>query len=1032
MTEKRKKTMGGISLIANSGIQFVVRQIRIDVANANRLLFHEWFDEDLVQFNLELAYYLRQNQKIVKLWDLEDCDFIDNVTGTLKVDENEILSNPNIKIIHEGEVTSCSEAFYMSPSDRNSKMDSLFDQWLPVPYFELDTLGDLKLGPYNWCRCKIMPIEKTEEYISATLLLAFDTHALYGDTLEYSECPIFESDSEMTKEFRFCNQPSKTLDFCSGKNTWVRNMLMAMVHGVSDLEDIRIDERKKERKYAFLASYIWLMDYLSKNCELPEVQLNRDRGVESVPVEMIIDIGNSRTAAVLYEGDFSKVKPLALQNFTIPVNDKGELNRTEESFDMRVAFQKVDFGENMVGSMQFVWPSMVRLGSEAQQLTYKTVDLAEGDEIYSTYSSPKRYLWDSKARKEEWRCVRKDVNGKHEVPTIEGISNFFKDDGELDKDECGYGYHYSRKTLMTLAFMEIMAQTNVQINSYDYRSIKQKQSRPRCLDKVIITCPTGMSKKEQITLHDCLKDALFILDKYYRNNDDSYVPNQVKIIPDLEKASEDNPVWMYDEATCSQFVYLYGLLTETYHNCSKEFFEVYGRKEKVKVGDTIEEKDRLVIGSLDIGAGTSDIMICQYEYNEKNPSQLKPVPLFWDSFDQAGDDMLKELISNVLIQGKDGILEQVLVNSGDTLPSIRSKLFSFFGRNQTDHSFRHQNLRRDFNLQVLVPLMYEFLRLLENGEGERDVTYNDVFGSVPPSQPVLDRFKEVFGLELPSIVWKYNKSVVSKHISRSMDSFLETIASIMYGYGCDIILLSGRPTSLEPIKDTFLKYSPIEPDRLIRMNSYRVGDWYPFMDKSKRCINNSKSVVPVGAMIGYLASSTGAYNGFSVDISELAARLTPTTDYFVVNDAKVQINSCFIKPKSRTGTIVVNNFPVYIGTKQYDLPSYPVRPFYVLALNREGVEEKIKDKHKDKLLTKKDLQLLVSEYFEKALKNSPLLFTLYRDNEMENKEDLGIESVIADNDEELSPNDFQLSIQSLNDPDCYWLDSGVFDINIGV
>lgn len=1014
--------MGDISLIANTGIQLVTRQIRIK-HDSDRLIFHEWFDEDRVEYNLEIAYNLRQNQKIVKLYDLEDCRFVDSVTGELNVGENEVLCNPNVKIIHEGDVQSCADLFYMSYDDRNSKVSSLMNQWLPMPYFELDLLGELKLGPYNWCRCKIIPQETNDEFTTATLLLAFDTHSLYGDGDDHSECPIFESDSEMSKDFQMCNQPSKMLDFCSGKNSWVKMSLMNMVHGVTDLEDIRIDERRKERKYSFLASYIWLIDYISKNCGLPKVQLFRDRGVENVPVEMIIDIGNSRTAAVLYEGEFDKVKPLALQNFTNPIGKNGELNRTEESFDMRVAFQKVIFGDNMVGSTQFIWPSMVRLGSEAQFLTYQTSDLAEGDEMYSTYSSPKRYLWDSKRRKEEWRCVKVGNEERNEVPTIEGISNFFSDNGDIDRDECGYGCHYSRKTLMTFAFMEIIAQANVQINSFEYRSFKGKRSRARYLDKVIITCPTGMSKNEQRTLHECLKDALYVLEKFYRNNDETYVANKVKIEPDLDKVNEDNPMWMYDEATCSQFVYLYGLLTETYQNCSNEFFKVYGRKRN--------GKDSIVIGSLDIGAGTSDIMISQYDYNEKNPSQLKPIPLFWDSFDTAGDDMLKILISNVLIQGKDGILEQTLLKKGMDLAGIRSRFFTFLGRNQIEQSFVDKNLRRDFNLQVLVPLMYEFLRLLSNGEGSREVTFEDVFAKVPPSQAVLEKFKSVFDIELSEITWSYNKAVVSRHIARSMDAFLQKIASIMYAYGCDIILLSGRPTSLDPIKDTFLKYAPIEPNRLIRLNSYRIGDWYPFADKAKRCINNSKSVVPIGAMIGYLASSAGGYNGLSIDMSELAKDLTPTTDYFIVNDSKVQINSCFLTPNSKQGDLVANNFPIYIGSKQYDLAMYPVRPFYVLDLNREGVTAKLKKEAKGKALTENDLQYLAKDYFEDLLRNSPLTFTITRDDFKLNKEILSIDAVKADNGDPLPTEDFQLSIQSLNDPDCYWLDSGIFDINIG-
>ena len=48
----------------------------------------------------------------------------------------------------------------------------------------------------------------------------------------------------------------------------------------------------------------------------------------------------------------------------------------------------------------------------------------------------------------------------------------------------------------------------------------------------------------------------------------------------------------------------------------------------------------------------------------------------------------------------------------------------------------------------------------------------------------------------------------------------------------------------------------------------------------------------------------------------------------------------------------------------------------------------------------------------------------------ENKEHLIITSVIGSELSEVAVNDFTLTIQSLNDPDCYWLDSGEFNINI--
>lgn len=1014
------------TLIANSGIQMMTCDMTIDLNSKSKHIFHEWFDEEEVQTNLEFAYFLKESEKVVRMADLESCRFL-NPDGTLNVREEEVLANPNMEILYEGDIEDSDEIFSLKLSDeRYCKLDAMFGHWLPLPYFELDALGNCKSGPYNWVRCKL--IKKgvcSKGEIPVTILLAFDTRSIYEEPDDYVECPSFISDSEKEKHFKLNADALGLLDFCSGKNSWIRTYLMNMVHGVIELDDIKVKEN--EYKYSFLATYLLLVDYISKSNILPNIRLMRDRDVKQIDVEMIIDIGNSRTAAILFEdGDFTKVKPLRLQNFTKPITETGKLNRTQESFDMRIAFQKVSFGENtMVGSSQFIWPSLVRLGSEAEHLTHETVSLAEGDEILSTYSSPKRYLWDLKPRQEEWRCVRHSIEGRNEEPIIEGISNFFSDDGRIDQDGFGVGLHYSRKTLMTFAFMEIISQAQVQINSFEYRDFHGKISTPRRLDRIILTCPTAMSKNEQLSLHGSLKDALYVLNQFNGNIDSTSIPINVKVVPELSK-KKDNPQWIFDEATCSQFVYLYGQFSETYLNNSKEFFDIYGSKRETENG-TIG--DSLIIGSLDIGAGTSDMMVCRYEYNSDNPSRLKPIPLFWDSFDYAGDDMMKVLIENILIQGKNGIIEKELSKRAIDDVDIRKMLYQFFGGDNNHLSFKDRTLRRDFNLQVCVPVISYFLDLLSKEEVYREISYDEIFVDNSPSDLVLEKFEKHFGFSLKEIRWTYDSSILAQNIEHTMNDLLENVATIMYSQDCDIVILSGRPTSLYPIRDIFLKYFNDTPNRLIILNKHRIGRWYPFANEFGY-LSNSKSVVPVGAMIGYLASNAGGMNNFSLDLSKLGELLKPTTEYFILKDSIVQQNKCFITPESRTGQLILNSFPAYIGCKQFDLPLYPVRPFYVLELNDNNILKKIQNSHPDKVLTDSEKQYLMREYKDKLMSNAPLTFTLERDDYEENKEHLVISSVEGDESGDVSTKDFVLTIQSLNDPDCYWLDSGAFNINI--
>lgn len=1021
--------MNDFTLIANSGIQYFSTKMEIDLNSGFKILFHEWFDEPNVQEDLEFAYCMPDSQQVYRWLEMRRRNFIDD-NGKLQCKEDEVKADPNLHPLEEGVVMDDSDRFYyMKFSDKHCKatMQALFNQWIPVPFLELDATYAEKPGPYNWCRCKIIPQEVTEKSIIAQVLFAFDTRALYqeiGDE-DFPECPYFESISELKKEFRFCDKKALLIDFCSSGENWVRSYLMYLTYGVSDLEKVKEDEKKN--KYYFLASYMLLIEYMSRHLNLPTITLYRDRDVQKINVEMIIDIGNSRTAAILYEQDFSKVEMLRLQNFEEPVLEDGSLNRTQESFDMALAFQKVDFGKKAhVASHQFVWPSMVRLGIEANHLTHQTISLTQGDEIFSTYSSPKRYLWDGKIRREEWRCVHINKNGQNEPPIIEGISNFFDDDGTLEKDGLGYGSHYSRRTLMTLAFMEILAQASVQINNYEYRAKLGKPSTPRYLDKIILTCPTGMSKNEQLALHQCLKDALFVLQNFYKNNDATYVEKDIAIVPDLDNRRQQANKWIFDEATCSHFVYLYGLFTHTYQNCSNEFFRMYGQRRE---NENKQMVDSIRIGSLDIGAGTSDIMICQYDYDPIFPSRLKPVPVFWDSFDTAGDDMLRKLISNVLLQGDDGVLEQGMIRRGWDAKRFRKVLFNFVGGNHREKSFEDRVIRRDFNLQVLVPVMYRFLQLHSEDTKYARLSYDDIFSKEPPSKEVLAAFERHFEMPLQDIVWEFDYDVVSRHIERSMDELLRIIATIMYAYDCDIILLSGRPTSLKPIKDTFLKYFPVAPNRLIILNKHRIGTWYSYVDEFG-VINNSKSIVPLGAMIGYLASSAGGYNNFSLDLSVLGEKLTPTTEYFLVNDTHASINKSFITPTNQLGKVKENSFPIYIGCKQYDLSLYPVRPFYVLDFNEEAIVNRIKAEHEGEDLSPQKLQQYYNDHKAKILRFSPLEFTIEREDYQEGKEKLKITAIENSMQETIPVNDFQLSVQSLNDPDCYWLDSGSFEINI--
>jgi Uma2 family endonuclease len=157
---------------------------------------------------------------------------------------------------------------------------------------------------------------------------------------------------------------------------------------------------------------------------------------------------------------------------------------------------------------------MVRLGVEAKELIHQGINLNTGADRTTTFSSPKRYLWDNQPQHVDWEflTLKGEIN-KARLVHIKGISEQLSSDGSISADSSGgINKVYSRKALMTFAFLEVLAQAKMQINSYVYRHKWGDESKPRRIGRLIVTCPTAMSRLEQIALRKCAEDASIILD----------------------------------------------------------------------------------------------------------------------------------------------------------------------------------------------------------------------------------------------------------------------------------------------------------------------------------------------------------------------------------------------------------------------------------------------------------------------------------------------------------------------------------------
>ncbi|MBK7226864.1 MAG: virulence factor SrfB [Saprospiraceae bacterium] len=118
---------------------------------------------------------------------------------------------------------------------------------------------------------------------------------------------------------------------------------------------------------------------------------------------------------------------------------------------------------------------------------------------------------------------------------------------------------------------------------------------------------------------------------------------KIEIIPrPKDVAKEDHQLderldWIYDEASCSQINFIYSEIAKKYSSNYKDYFDIYGKKEN--------GHNTLTVATLDIGGGTTDLMINKYRYDENDKfPHLTPEPIFYETYSSAGDDLVKNLI----------------------------------------------------------------------------------------------------------------------------------------------------------------------------------------------------------------------------------------------------------------------------------------------------------------------------------------------------------------------------------------------------
>lgn len=810
-------------------------------------------------------------------------------------------------------------------------LDAFEGAWLPVPFLRCKRGNEFDSGPTTWCRARVTRLaEPDEKGNHFRVVFGFDT--LMAPRLEGAPYAAPEENLDATENvsFAFVTDIASISTFLTSE--WVSDWLRdSYAGGLSRMRGREVTPDQFQNPGEYWAAYILWLESLATACAIPQIKLadifTDHSRQDPINVNLVVDIGNSRTCGVFVEEPKGRDRVDVAETYRLEMRN---LSRPEEvsmePFESRIEFAPVDFGPLQYARKSgrtkrdaFWWPSPVRIGPEAARLASQS----DGTQGATGLSSPKRYLWDGAARPQVWVNNTANVGDDQESAIRGPMVSRLTESGDPVTGRSGAMLgllpKYSRSSLYTFMLCELLIHAATHMNSAGVRVRRPDSEIPRRLKRIILTLPSATPVAEQKILRQRARNAVNLVWEVMGWSDDSTYPK-----PEIQLD--------WDEATCTHMVYLFNEIQHKFRKPPRDFFDVMGRGRR-------SDKDNaaLRVASMDMGGGTTDLMIIQHEV--EGQSTVYPRQIFREGFRQAGDDIVKLVVEDFIIP----TLAETMRAKGAR--SSGAVLADLIGGDREGMSQQDRTTRAQLVGQVLASVALGVLSLYEQTDGRSDVPLPDVtLGDLLPADSAvahstyayLEDATRLAGAEdfvLNDVVFQIVPSKMSGIIYSAVKTMLDDLCDVIRSYDCDVLLLSGRPSQFPAIRDLICSNLPLTPNRIVSMGAYPIGNWYPFRSNNFR-IQDPKTTAVVGAMLCQICSQ--GTERFTMRAHEIKMR--STAKYIGIMDLDEEIseeNTLLENVDLESGYGIVKfelkmESPLFIGYRQLPISRWKTTPLYYL------------------------------------------------------------------------------------------------------
>lgn len=928
-------------------------------------------------------------------------------------------------------------------------LEPFLSKWVPVPVLRIKSDrgagGEERFdpGPSTWARLRVVELDEPDRDTGHThrVQLALDTTLADAEQGTQYLAPE-RVDAEKSRDFRFVSDPSRMDWFLRRLEPDADGTLLDLQKWVSDwLDDLFMSYKRAERpgrrithdtlphKFEHWARYLAFLRLINAAIAIPRLRLtntvSRREGLTPVDVELVLDVGNSRTCGILIERFPGETRLDLARSFPLEIRDLSQPERMYSGlFDSRVEFSEFRMGNERFASRSgrrnaFIWPSFVRTGPEALRL----VAGEEGTETASGLSSPKRYLWDDSPLQQDWRFHHhSDPNNLPK--SLRAGMRFLNEAGDVltqvtaderaklrprGKTSTAQAIRprFSRASLFGFMLAEIIAHALAQVNAPASRARRPQSELPRRLDRIILTLPTATTAQEQAIIRSKAKGALdLVWSLMGLNAGESAISRPPELIVD------------WDEASCTQLVYLYSELTQKFDGRIDRFLNLKGTP-RPQTPDAAPEPS-LRLACIDIGGGTTDLMVTTY-WGEAG-RVLHPQQTFREGFRVAGDELLQRVIAAIILPG----LRRAIEDAGGRY--AEEKIRELFTGDTGGLDQQSIQKRRQFALRVLMPVAVAILEACETADEFEglSIAIADVLPFADHAVPealtaYLEEAATGLGAEdfrLADVTLSFSREDVDAIAREVFQKVLSNLAEVIAHLGVDVVLLTGRPSRLPAVRAILQEMMVVPPHRLIPMHSYKTGRWYPFRDPVTQRIGDPKSTVAVGGML--IALSEARIPNFKVTTQ--AFRMQSTARYIGEMDSSGQIMADRIlfsnvdldarKSAQDLEAEITMYTPVYLGARQLPLERWTTTPLYCLDFASQSAQSRAPLRVTfERTEFDEDPEVETSE-------------TVLRREAM--REAFSVTEVEDAEGDAMKPAEVQLRLHTLGFEDEYWIDTGLF------